>query len=82
MHIYELPVFTRIDDPWIALLILGIFMFILSVVAIVVLCLLWRRHKKHTQFVVNNQFDATAQQPAQIQNRHSQTYETQVCMKV
>ena len=43
------PLFTRIDDPWIGLVVLGGFILISSFFAMIVLCCLWRRHQKRSQ---------------------------------
>lgn len=43
------PLFTRIDDPWIGLVVLGGFILISSILAMIVLCCLWRRHQKRSQ---------------------------------
>jgi hypothetical protein len=74
MYDIQSSVFKQIDDPWLALLILGIFMLLSSITAIIVLCLVWRRHRMHTQiknenYILNNQ---------QIDPRQLQNYETQV----
>jgi hypothetical protein len=44
--LYHVLVFKRIDDSWFGLLVLGIFMSL--VIAIVELCLLWRRDQQRT----------------------------------
>jgi hypothetical protein len=43
------PLFKRIDDPWIGLVVLGGFILISSILAMIVLCCLWRRHQKRSQ---------------------------------
>ncbi|CAF3545751.1 unnamed protein product [Rotaria sp. Silwood1] len=69
----------RIDEPWIALLVLGIVIFFLSIIAIIVLCLLWRRYQQRTQIknYLNNKSNGIRQIPVQIDNRQSKSYETQ-----
>jgi hypothetical protein len=74
----ESSIIKQFDVSWIVLIIVGILVFILSVITIVVLCLLWRRHRKSRQ--LNNKPNGSIQIPVQIENRQSQNYETQVCM--
>jgi hypothetical protein len=77
------PLFKRIDDPWIGLLALVIFIFVASIIAIIVLYFLWRRHQKHTQFhnqsyILSNKPTGKRQLPIQIEDQHPKPYETQV----
>jgi hypothetical protein len=68
-------ILNETDAYWIVLIIVGIVMFLSSAITIVVLCFLWRRHRKRlTQ--VNTQI------PMQINNRPLPNYETQVCIKI
>ena len=67
-------VFKQIDDPWVALLILGIFMLLSSITAIIVLCLVWRHHRKHTQ-IKNQNYILTN---PKIDTRPLNSYEIQV----
>jgi hypothetical protein len=77
----EDSMFNQLDVYWIVLIVVGIVMFISSVITIVVLCLLWRRHRKiSTQ--VDNKPNENTQIPMQIKNRQSQNYETQVCIEI
>lgn len=79
----EYPVFKEIDGPWIALLILGIFIFISSLIAIIVLFILLRRHQKYVQvqnrnLALTNQSNELRQIPIQTIDRQASIYETQV----
>jgi len=79
------PLFKRIDDPWIALIVLAVFILISTIIAIIILCLLWRRHKRLTQFynesyILNTK--STQPLPSPIQdyyptNSRPKNYETQ-----
>ena len=76
------PVFKRIDDPWIALLVLGIFIFISSIIAVIALCFLWRR-QQNTQF--HNESYILSDKPninRQMPDHPPQDYETQVFNEV
>jgi hypothetical protein len=76
------PVFKRIDDPWIGLIVLGIFIFVSSVIAMIVLCCLWRRHQQRTQFY--NKTSILSNNPTgkrQIDDQQSKPYETQVFIR-
>lgn len=71
--------FDELDVYWIVLIVLGIFMFLASIVTIIVLCILWRRHQTSTkQFNDNNHI----QIPVQIDPYQLPDYETQVCWKL
>ncbi|CAF2479967.1 unnamed protein product [Rotaria sp. Silwood2] len=79
---FRVPVYKRIDDPWIGLLVLAIFIFILSIISIVVLCVLWRRYQQHTQiynenYVLSNKPTGKRQIPVQVEDQQPKPYETQ-----
>jgi cbb3-type cytochrome oxidase subunit 3 len=81
--INQAPVFKSIDDPWIGLLVLSIFTFVLSIIAMLVLYYFWRRHKRRTQFynesyILSNNPTGKSQIPIQIQDQQPIPYETQV----
>lgn len=48
--IFRVPVFKRIDDPWIGLFVLAGVTLISAFIAMIVLCLLWRRHQRRTKY--------------------------------
>ncbi|CAF1118675.1 unnamed protein product [Rotaria sordida] len=79
MYHSQSPVFKRIDKPWIALLALGILIIFLSIIAIIVLYLFWRRYQKRIQFKnnLNNKSHSIRKIPIQINDRQSKSYETQ-----
>ncbi|CAF2948324.1 unnamed protein product [Rotaria sp. Silwood2] len=79
MYDSKYSAFKQIDEPWIALLVLGILIFFLSIVAIIVLCLLWRRyqHRIQSKNNLNNKSNGIRQIPVHIDNRQSKSYETQ-----
>lgn len=68
----NLSTFYDMDIYWIVLLIVGILMFILSIITIIVLCLLWRRERLTTIKPNEN---------VQTSDRQSPVYETQVLTK-
>jgi uncharacterized membrane protein len=71
-------IFNEMDIYWIVLIIVGIFMFISSVITIIVLCLIWRRHRKSIiQF--NNKPSVNT---VEINDRQSQNYEIQVYIEI
>jgi heme/copper-type cytochrome/quinol oxidase subunit 2 len=78
----------RIDVSWIILLVIGILIFISSIITIIVLCLLWRRHRQRRQLndkksVLNNKPNVmNTPVPVQINDRQVQSYETQVCFEI
>jgi hypothetical protein len=76
-------VFKRIDDPWIGLLVLSIFILASSIIAMIVLYFLWRRYRRLTKFynesyILSNQPTAKRQIPIQIEEQQPKPYETQV----
>jgi hypothetical protein len=73
MDYFRSSIFYQLDVSWIVLIAAGIFMFISSIITIVVLCLLWRRHRTSIPMNTNTQI------PIPIENVH---YETQVCIKL
>ncbi|CAF0862337.1 unnamed protein product [Adineta ricciae] len=80
----EYPVFKSIDGPWIALLVIGILMFISSAIGTVLLYIVWRRFNqqpsqptKNVNYVVNSKPNGNISIPVQINAAPSQTYETQ-----
>ncbi|CAF1216718.1 unnamed protein product [Adineta steineri] len=79
----EYPVSRLIDGPWIALLVLGILMPILSIAGIVLLYVFWRRFQPRTllndanRFMNNNKSNGSIPIPVQINDRQLQGYETQ-----
>ncbi len=79
----NVPVFKPIDDPWIVLLVLSIFIFVSSIIAMIVLYFLWRRHRQLTQFynesyILSNKPTGKRQIPVLIEEQQPKTYETQV----
>jgi hypothetical protein len=77
------PVYKSIDDPWIGLLVLSIFIFVSSIIAIIVLHFLWRRHQQLTQFynesyILSNKPTGKRQIPVQMEDQQIKPYETQV----
>ena len=83
--LYRAPVFKRIDDPWIGLLVLAIFIFVSAIIAIIVLCFLWRRHQQRMKlynesYIFSNKPTGKRQIPIQIEDHQPKSYETQVCV--
>ena len=81
-NLYRAPIFKRIDDPWIALLVLAAFMFVSSIVALIILCCFWRRHKQRTRLY--NQSFILSNKPTgrkQVEDQQPATYETQVLLE-
>ena len=79
---FRAPIFKRIDDPWIGLLVLGIFIFVSAIVALIVLCCFWRRHQQQNKmynesFILSNK--PTGRRPCEDQP--STSYETQVLIR-
>lgn len=77
------PVFKRIDDPWIALLALAIFILLASIVALIVLCIVWYYTEKRSQlkkknYILNHKPNHTRQIPVYINHCQLPAYETQV----
>jgi len=77
------PVFKRIDGPWIGLLVLSIFILISSIIALIILYFLWRRHRHLTEFynqsyILSNQPTGKRQIPVQFEEQQPKPYETQV----
>ena len=77
------PVFKSIDEPWIGLLVLGIVIFVASVIAIILLFIFWRRHQKQTEvqnrsYILSNKPTGKRQIPVQLGDEQPQSYETQV----
>lgn len=50
---FRTPLFKRIDNPWLALLILAGFVLVSSIIAMIALCILWRRYKRRRPYVTN-----------------------------
>ncbi|CAF0907043.1 unnamed protein product [Adineta steineri] len=81
-NLFPTSIIKRIDNPWIGLLVLGIFILISSIIALIVLCFLWRRHQQRTQlynenFILSNKPTGKRQIPIQIEDQQSKSYETQ-----
>jgi len=72
-------IFNEIDVYWIVLIVAGIFIFVSAIITIIVLCLLWRRHRKSTQ--LNIKLNENTQIPVEVYDRPLQSYETQVCIE-
>ncbi|UJR10127.1 hypothetical protein I4U23_014350 [Adineta vaga] len=74
----EYPVFKSIDGPWIALLIIGILMFISSLIGVVLLYIVWRRFNQQSP-IRNATYkpNGNIKIPIEINERQPQTYETQ-----
>lgn len=72
------------DVYWIVLIIGGIFMFILSIITIIVLCIFWRRHRISTKLEENTQVPYRQSQiyETQVPHRQSEIYETQVSITI
>ncbi|UJR35909.1 hypothetical protein I4U23_028650 [Adineta vaga] len=78
LNIARAPIFKRIDEPWIALLVLGIFIFISSIVALIILCYFWRRHQQRTRLY--NESFLLSNKPTgrkQMDDQQLKSYETQ-----
>ena len=81
---YPKQVHKRIDGPWIALLVLSILIIVSSIIAIIILCLIWCRHKKRKSFrnenyTLSHKRTGTIRQiPVEIQDQQLKPYETQV----
>ncbi|CAF1201855.1 unnamed protein product [Didymodactylos carnosus] len=65
------PFHKRIDDPWIALIVLSIFILVATIIAIITLCIFWRKHKQRTLF--NNESYTLNSKPDQLQNQNYST---------
>ena len=78
MDYFDSSTFVELDVYWIVLIAVGIFMFLASIVTIIVLCVLWRRHQTSTQSNNNNNIPI----PVQIDPQQLPDYETQVCCKL
>jgi len=81
--ILDAPVYKRIDDPWIALLVLSILLFVVSGIAIIVLYIFWRRYRQLTKvtnesYILSNKPTGRRQIPIQIQDQPPKFYEPQV----
>lgn len=79
----EVPVYKTIDGPWIGLLVLSILIFVISIIAIVVLYFLWRRHQQNTQFynesyILSNKPTGKTKIPIRIEDQQPNSFETQV----
>lgn len=79
MDYFDSSTFSELDVYWIVLIALGIFMFMASIVTIIVLCVLWRRHQTSTQ-LNNNQNNIPI--PVYIDPQQLPDYETQVCLQI
>ena len=75
---------AQIDDAWIALLVGAIIIFIVSLIAILILCLFWHRYKRRgpyptEAYVLGNKPNSTRPMPIPIEPYHPpDNYETQV----
>jgi hydrogenase-4 membrane subunit HyfE len=72
--ILDVPVYKRIDDPWIALLVLSILIFVLSAIAIPVLYFFCRRYRQSMQsinesYILSNKPTGRRQIPIQIDDQ-------------
>jgi hypothetical protein len=72
--IQDAPVYKRIDDPWIALLVLSILIFVLSAIAIPVLYFFWRRYRQtirspNENYILSNKPTGRRQIPIQIEDQ-------------
>lgn len=81
--IFRVPVFKRIDDPWIGLFVLAGFTILSALIAMIVLCLLWRRHQQRTKYyskssMLSNAPSGQRSMPLPVGDPSGNHYESQV----
>ena len=81
--LFRIPVFKRIDDPWIGLFVLAGFTIISALIAMVVLCLLWRRHQQRTKYyrkssMLSNAPSGQKSMPLPVGDPSGNPYDSQV----